>query len=132
MIRHAVFAVLALFALSTFISTAPPAAGPVAEAMRHASRAERQTVKGIYRALGDVTERDAGKVVRTMGAWRQMHSDSLRLAVGGTDLVGKHPGLDVAVESVLKEYIGLDNVALGPEQIRALVTACRSVEQQCE
>lgn len=130
--KHIIFAALVLITLVAFAPERQKAVGPVADALRNASREERQVVKGIYQALADVTERDAGKIVRTMGAWRQLHSDSLRLAVGGTDLVGKHPGLDVAVESVMREYIGLDNVSLGPDQIRSLVTACRSVEKQCE
>lgn len=130
--RHLVFAALALVTLVTFAPERQKAVGPVADALRSASKEDRLVVKGIYQALADVTERDAGKIVKTMGAWRQLHSDSLRLAVGGTDLVGKHPGLDTAVEAVMQEYIGLDNASLGPDQIRSLVTACRSVEKQCE
>jgi hypothetical protein len=64
--------------------------------------------------------------------WRAIHSDALRLAVGGTDLVGKYPGLDKAVDTVLREYVSVDNVSLSDEVAAKLVAGCRAVEKQCE
>lgn len=130
--RHALVAAAAVAVVLTFIPASPQKAGPVADAMRNATRADRQRVKGIYAALADITERDAGKLISTTAAWRKVHADSLRLAVGGTDLVGKYPGLDRAVEQVMAAHVSLDNVAMDAERVASLANACRAVEAQCD
>lgn len=129
--KHIAFGALVLIALSTFVPSRPVPNGKVAAALANASREDKATVRGIYKALGTVTERDAGRVVKTMAQWRQAHGDVLSFAVG--EMKGKYPGLDVAVESVFADLgPSLDNTAIGPEQTKALVAACTEVSRQSE
>lgn len=125
--------VAAALVVASFVYAPRPAVpGPVAAALRSASSTDRERVRAIYHALADVTTRDAGSRIATVAAWRAVHSDALRLAVGGTDLVGKYPGLDKAVEEVLAQHVSLDNVALTPAVAAQLAAGCAAVERQCE
>lgn len=127
-----ILAAAVLVAVSFAWSPRPAVTGPVAAALSSASSTDRERVRAIYEALADITQRDAGSRIATVAAWRAVHSDALRLAVGGTDLVGKYPGLDRAVEEVLAKHVSLDNVAITPEVARQLYAGCKSVESQCE
>lgn len=127
-----ILAAAVLVAVSFVWSPRPAVTGPVATALKSASSTDRATVRRIYTALADVTQRDAGSRIATVAAWRAVHSDLLRLAVGGTDLVGKYPGLDKAVEEVLAQHVSLDNVAITPEVATKLVAGTKAVERQCE
>lgn len=133
--RHAVFAAIVLVVLYTFFAPKsvpqPTETGPVAVALKSASKADRLYIAALYDALADVLRRDAGRNVTTTSAWRAIHSASLRLAVGGTPLKGKYPGLDRAVEETLSKYYGLEDVALTPELIKQIIAACEDVEAQC-
>lgn len=122
----------ALVAMSFLWSPRPAGSGPVATALQSASSTDRAKVRAIYQALADVTARDAGTRIANVAAWRAIHSDALRLAVGGTDLVGKYPGLDKAVEQVLGQHFTLDNAGLTDELTGKIVAGCRAVERQCE
>ena len=96
---------VALVALSFVVGAQRPAAtGPVSTALASASSADRAAVGRLYRALGEVMARDKGRLITTTSAWRAVYQDALRLAAGGTDLVGKYPGLDKAVEAVLAKH----------------------------
>jgi hypothetical protein len=136
-VKHFVpFIAAAVVALSFFNPPRPAADGPVATALASATPSDRAKVAGIYRALADVTGRDSGRLIATTATWRLIHADALRLAVGGTPLVGKYPGLDTAVESVLSKHFTLDNVALTSQQdgktvAERIVQGCREVERQC-
>lgn len=121
-----------LVAASFALSPRPAASGPVAAALSSASSTDRERVRAIYQALADITQRDAGSRIATVSAWRAVHSDALRLAVGGTDLVGKYPGLDTAVESVLAANVSLDNTAITPEVAGKLIAGCKEVVRQSE
>lgn len=125
-------AAAALVAASFLFVPRPAVTGPVADALKSASSTDRANVRRIYTALADVTKRDAGSRIATVAAWRAVHMDLLRLAVGGTDFVGKYPGLDRAVESVLAQHVSLDNVAITPEVAAQLVAGAQAVEKQCE
>lgn len=127
-----IFAAALLVAASFVWSPRPAASGPVAAALSSASSTDRERVRAIYQALADVTTRDAGSRIATVAAWRAVHSDALRLAVGGTDLVGKYPGLDKAVEKVLAEHVGLDNSAITPEVAGKIAAGCKEVIRQSE
>lgn len=121
-----------LLVIASFVSTPRPAAtGPVASALKSASSSDRAKVAGIYRALADVTRRDAGRLIGTTALWRVIHGDALRLAAGGTDLVGKYPGLDRAVEETLAKHFSLDDVAITPDLTEKIVAGCKEVEVQC-
>ena len=121
-----------LLVLLSFVSSPrPDATGPVATALKSASSSDRAKVASIYRALADVTQRDTGRLISTTALWRVIHGDALRLAAGGTDLVGTHRGLDTAVEEVLAKHFSLDNVAITPEVAEKIAAACKDVEVQC-
>lgn len=130
--RASILAAGALVAIS-LIPARQPAAGPVADALRNASPRDRARVASIYEALADVTARDAGQQITTLASWRAVHASALRLAAGGTDLPGKYPGLDVAVDKVLVDSVGsLDDVALSKEVVQKLVAGCKNVVKQSE
>lgn len=105
--------------------------GPVSVALRSASSTDRASLAALYFAMADVTERDAaGQQISSTEVWRRCHSAALRLAVGGTSLPGKYPGLDVAVEQVLAQHFSLDNTPMTPELRAKIVAACREVARQ--
>lgn len=105
--------------------------GPVSIALRSASSEDRRAVAAVYSALADVTERDAtDRLLGTTQAWRSCHSAALRLAVGGTSLVGRYPGLDSAVEQVLAQFFTLDNQSISPDIRAKIVAGCREVAKQ--
>lgn len=123
----------ALLVAASFLSSPRPAAtGPVATALQSASSTDRAKLASIYRALADVMARDSGRLIATTAVWRSIYSDALRLAVGGTDLVGKYPDLDTSVEKVLTEYYPLENLAIDEAMAQKIVAGMRAVERQCE
>lgn len=136
-LKHAAVILAVLFALSQFIKPKGPdprpvAVAPVKTALQSAPSTDRAKVRGVYRSLADVTKRDAGRLITSTSVWRAIHSDALRLAVGGTDLIGKYPNLDTAVEEVLAQHFSLDNLPLTPERVAQIVAGCEAVEAQCE
>ena len=129
MMKHLLLVAAILYAAYSFIPSSPAPVsktGPVADALRNATPKDKQTVASIYESLADITERDGGKRISTTSEWREVHQNTLGLAVGGTDLVGKYPKLDEAVEEVIGKHISLDNVALS-SVVDDLVTACEEV-----
>ncbi len=136
-VKHFIPLVAAVVVALSFVKLPRPAAdGPVATALSSATPSDRATVAGIYRALADVTGRDSGRLIATTATWRLIHADALRLAVGGTALVGKYPGLDKAVELVLSQHLSLENVPLSSQQdgktvAERIVAGCKEVERQC-
>lgn len=122
----------ALVAASFFSSPRPAATGPVAVALQSASSSDRAKLASIYRALADVISRDKGQLITTTVAWRSIYSDALRLAAGGTDLVGKYPGLDAAVEKVLAEHYPLENLPIDKDVAGKIAAGMTAVERQCE
>jgi hypothetical protein len=131
-VKHiAVLAAVCLVACSFLFTPRPAAEGPVATALRSASSSDRQRLAGLYAALADVVARDSGRLIATTAQWRAVYSDALRLAVGGTSLVGKYPGLDKAVDDVLAKHYPLNDVPLGDELVKDIVAGLRDVEAQC-
>ena len=118
---------LVAFAFVRIPALPVPKDGGVADALRSATAADRDAIASVYRSLGDITKRDAGKQIKTTGVWRSVHASVLRLAFGGTPLVGKYPGLDIAVDKVFTASVPLDNVALTPEIITSLSAGCQKV-----
>jgi hypothetical protein len=108
-----------------------PARGEVATALASASKADRQYVADMYRALADITQRDGGRLIATTGVWRLIHRDTLAFGVADTQLKGKYPGLDVAIESTLAQYFAKTDVPLTPELAAKIVQGCKAVEVQC-
>lgn len=128
--KHLPLVIACLFLAFTLVPPQPRATGPVAEALSSASSTDRATVSAIYRALADVMRRDAGRRITTTGVWRSVYRDALALAAGGTDLVGKYPGLDKSVEEVLGKYYPLDDLAIDDELAQKIATACMEVARQ--
>lgn len=134
--KHLPIILCAALVAYTFLPSRPVVeSGPVTKALASASSADRAKVAGIYRALADVTKRDQGKQIGSTAVWRAVHSSALRLAVGGTDLVGKYPGLDTAVDETLKRHVSLDNLPLsssyeGKPVWERIVEGCKAVEAQ--
>ena len=132
-VKHiAVLAAAALVAFSFMPSPRPAATGPVATALQSASSADRARVAAIYSALAELIARDSGQLITTTAAWRAIYSDALRLAVGGTDFVGKYPGLDQAVEQVLAQYYPKDDLPIDAALTAKIAAGMRAVEAQCE
>lgn len=123
----------ALLVLASFVSSPRPAAtGPVATALQSATSSDRAKLASLYRALADVVTRDSGRLITTTAAWRSVYRDALQLAAGGTDLVGKYPGLDTAVEEVLAKHYPLENVGLDAAMAAKIAAGMKAVEAQCE
>jgi|TARA_B100000085_G_scaffold273531_1_gene289111 hypothetical protein len=110
----------------TFMPQATKKDGPVADALVNATEKDKQIISNLYAAIADVTKRDNGELIPTMSEWRRFHEDSLELSVGKTNLVGKYPGLDIAIEEVFSKHLTLDNVATATV-IDDIVAACMEV-----
>lgn len=126
--KHLPVVIALVLVIIGFLPTKQPVTGPVAQAMASASKADRAKLAGIYTALADVTERDGGKQITTLGVWRDVHAATLRLAVG--EMKGRYPGLDVAVEKVLAEHVLPEDVAMKGETLDDVVAGCREVAKQ--
>ena len=132
-VKHILLASAIAFAAFQFVgSPQRPADGPVAKALVSATSSDRARVRSVYGALADLIERDGGKLIATTAVWRAIYSDALRLAAGGTDLVGKYPDLDTAIEAELAKHYPLDNVPIDAAMAKRIAAGCRAVEQQSE
>ena len=128
--KHVPMLVALVVAALTFLPSPKKAEGPVATAMAGASRSDRSHLKGIYLSLADVTEQDNGKLITTVGMWRQLHVNTLKLAAA--DMRGKYAGLDVAVEKVMAGKFPLDDAPLSTSLVNQIAAACREVAKQSE
>lgn len=131
-VKHYVLAAAVLFAAFQFVPQRSAVTGPVATALASASSSDRARVRSVYAALADVIDRDGGTLIPTTAVWRAIYSDALRLAAGGTDLPGKYPGLDQAIEAVLSQHYPLDNMPIDTVMAKKIADGCRAVEKQCE
>ena len=128
--KHIPVIVALVVAALTFLPSPKKAEGPVATAMAGASRSDRSHLKGIYLSLADVTEKDNGNLISTVGMWRQLHINTLKLAAA--DMRGKYAGLDVAVEKVMADKFPLDDAPLSTSLVNQIAAACREVAKQSE
>jgi len=131
-VKHLVLGAAIAFAAYQFLPQRSAVTGPVATAMRSAPSTDRQRVASIYASLADLIERDGGSTIATTAIWRAIYSDALRLAAGGTDLPGKYPGLDTAIEEVLSQHYSLDNLPIDKALAAKIAAGCRAVEAQVE
>lgn len=99
---------------------------PVTAALLPATKQDKARVAAFYSAMADVVERDP-KLVKTVGNFRELHARSLDAAFKGTDLPGKYPGLDLAINDRLKAAVGTDDVPLPPAKQQLLVQALKDV-----
>jgi hypothetical protein len=126
-----IFAVVAALALAWSFYTpsqvTPPAPkNPVTAALSPASKQDKARVAAFYSAFADVMEREP-EVSKTVGSFRELHARSLDRAFKGTDLPGKYPGLDVAINDLLVAAVGKDDVPLPPAKRQTLVQALKDV-----
>jgi len=128
--KHVLAVVAAVALVVAFIPQktviAPVERGKIATILQSASKQDRARVRAYYAAMGDVIHRDTG-VITTVGRWRQANANALDLAFKGTDLPGKYPGLDAAIEEVLIKAIGKDDVAMTADKKAALAAALGEV-----
>jgi hypothetical protein len=120
MIKHVLAAVVAVGLLVSFMPTpskpqptVPVVTSKVAAALRPALKVDRARVSSFYDALADVVGRS--KSITTVEGFRRVHASSLDEAFKGTDMPGKYPGLDVAIDEELVAAIGRDNTGLDGE-----------------
>ena len=129
LMRYLPMALATALVVASFVGSPRPAAtGPVATALQSASSSDRAKLRSIYGALADIMARDTGRLITTTAVWRSIYSDALRLAAGGTDLVGKYPGLDTAVEEVYAP--GKWNSHLS-DDVAAFALAHNAVDRHC-
>tara|TARA_Y100001938_G_scaffold27825_1_gene37455 strand:- start:476 stop:889 length:414 start_codon:yes stop_codon:yes gene_type:complete len=129
-----VAAVLVLYTLlpSTPETQPPAASGPVSKALSNATSSDKAYISDIYKSLADVITRDAGTRVTTTSVWRDIHRDTLALAVESTAIKGKYPGLDTAIEEVMSKHFSLENRPIDAELASKIADACTEVSRQCQ
>lgn len=130
--KHVMAAVVAVALIWAFL----PAKGvspivvspksPVTAALSPATRQDKARVAAFYSSMADVVERDA-TLAKTVGGFTELHARSLDKAFKGTDLPGKYPGLDVAINDKLVAAVGTDDVPLPPAKRQSLIQALKDV-----
>lgn len=83
-----------------------PTDAKIVSLLVNAPAADKAHVAGIYTGLISVVSRDAGKRIRTTEQWAELQARALQMATDGTQLKGKYPGLDVAIEAVFDSQLG--------------------------
>ena len=107
------------------------AVGPVATILKgHAEDGRRLAT--FYSAVADVIARDQGKVIQTTAQLRELNRRAGLLMFQKTGIEGKHPGLAEAIDKVLADRIGLDNVALDAAKQTAAIEAFRALAWACQ
>jgi len=130
--------VCALLLALSFIPAGASKSGDVAVKLKGASREERRELSAFYGALADITQRDAGEIIKDTPTWRLMNKQALHLAFTKKPIVGKYPGLDKAIDARLQEGIGLEPLPLNKELEDGSTVAdrlhdnCLAVKVQCE
>ena len=86
----------------------------------------------FYEQFAEVVERDAGRVLTSLGQFRTAHTRALRLAFRDTDVAG---GIKVGsdVDTILADVLGgdLTDRALDESTREKLVTGLRTIAQIC-
>lgn len=132
-IKHLITAAVLAFAVYQFLpQRSVDVSGPVALALKSAPSTDRARVRSVYAALADLIDRDGGSRIATTALWRAVYQDALRLAAGGTDLPGKYPGLDKAIEETLAKHYPLDNLPIDKALAGKIAAGCRDVESQAK
>jgi hypothetical protein len=94
----------------------------ISSILKAASQADRNRIVGVYKALKSTLIKDNGKRVVTTEQWRDLHGNTLDLAI---ETPGKYSGLDLAIEAVFFRTVGTDDVLPGNDATRAkLINAC--------
>ena len=106
------------------------AVGPVAQKLA-GHQEDGQRLAAFYLALADVIARDQGKVISTTSQVRELNQRAGLLMFQRTAIAGKYPGLAEAVDKVLEDAIGLDNVTLDTAKQKAAIDALGAIAWAC-
>jgi len=107
------------------------AVGPVATILKgHAD--DGRKLASFYSAVADVITRDQGKIIQTTAQLRELNRRAGLLMFQKTGLEGKYPGLAEAIDKILADRIGLDNVALDTTKQTACIEAFRALAWACQ
>lgn len=128
--KHLPVVLAVMVAALAFVPAKESKTGPVAEVMARASGADKDTLRKIYTSLAKKTKADNGALITTLGMWRTLHANTLKMAA--TEMRGKYAGLDVAVEKVLAESFPLDDVAMSGALADKVAAGCLEVAKQSE
>ena len=127
------------------VAPSPPAPTPVPERPSDALAAavapvaailkghveDGRRLAGFYASLADVVARDEGKVLQTTAHLRELNRRAGLLAFQRTGVSGKHPGLAEAIDKVLVDEVGLENVALDAAKRKRAVDALKALAWAC-
>ena len=122
--------------------TPEPIPAPSDDALRAAVAPVRAKLAGhqedgrrlasLYSSLADVLARDQGKVITTTAQLRELNRRAGLLAFQKTGIAGKYSGLAEAIDKVLTDRIGLDNVALDSAKQTAAIESFRALAWACQ
>ena len=88
---------------------------------------DRQYLSNFYDAMEFILAQDAGRslpIIADTDKFVVFHAGSLTAAIEKAN-VGKHPGLDKAIDQVFFAACGADPATIGPKERENLMAACR-------
>ena len=88
-------------------------------------------LSAFYAAVADVLTRDQGEVIKTTLQLRELHRRAGLLAFQRTEIVGKYPGLSDAIDKVLVDQVGLDNVTMDSAHRAKAIDAFKALAWAC-
>jgi hypothetical protein len=88
-------------------------------------------LSAFYLAEADVVARDQGKVIATTAQLRELNRRSGLLMFQRTGIEGKYPGLAEAIDQVLADRVGLDNVVFDAGKQKAAVETLKALAWAC-
>ncbi len=105
--------------------------GPVVTILKNHPE-DGRNLATFYAAVADVLARDQGRIIQTTSQLREIHRRAGLLMFQKTGIDGKYPGLAEAIDKVLADRIGLDNVALDAAKQTAAIEAFRTLVWACQ
>jgi hypothetical protein len=106
------------------------AVGPVVAILKGHTE-DGRNLAAFYTAVADVIARDQGKVIQTTAQLRELNRRAGLLMFQKTGIEGKHLGLAEAIDKVLADQVGLDNVALDADKCQRAVDAFKALAWAC-
>jgi hypothetical protein len=103
---------------------------PIAAILKnHADDGEK--LAAFYLSMADVIGRDQGKVISTTANLRELHRRAGLLAFQRTAIEGKYPGLAEAIDKVLVDRLGLENVAFDAAKQSTAIETLKAIAWAC-
>jgi hypothetical protein len=106
------------------------AVGPVVAILKDHPE-DGRNLAAFYEAIADVIARDQGKVVQTVAQVRELNRRAGLLMFQKTGIEGKYPGLATAIDKVLEDRIGLDDVPVDAAKRAAAIEAFKALSWAC-